>query len=164
MNHHSSLNKPADIELLYHRIPDDVFLKLSQAKMFTIINFKKGYDHIDLDKASSFLTTFNVPYGRFRITRMPFKFTVAGYAFQYKLDAVFINLGFCTGIADDVIIWEEQLNSSDNDQHLTEFLQVTRKHNLAVSISKLQYRAKHTSFFRSKFTFDDHKPENENLM
>ena len=34
---------------------------------------------------------------------MPHSLTVVGDAFQHKLDAVFNNLGFCKGIADDMI-------------------------------------------------------------
>ena len=48
---------------------------------------------------SSYLTTFNTPYGKFRFTRMPFGLHVAGDAFQYKLDVVYSNLKGVTGIA-----------------------------------------------------------------
>ena len=59
------------------------------------------------NKASSFLTTFNTFFGRFWLKRIPFGLTVAGDVFKHKLDAVFINLNFVTGIVDDMIIWGE---------------------------------------------------------
>ena len=52
---------------------------------------------------------------------MPFGLTVARVTFQCKLVVAFSNLHFCTGIADDMIIWGEQPDGSDHDKHLTEF-------------------------------------------
>ena len=70
---------------------------------------------------------------------MPFGLTVVVDAFHHKLDVVFSNHNSCTCIADDIIIWREQPNGSNHDKHLTEFLQVARKHNLKAKVSKLQY-------------------------
>ena len=55
--------------------------------------------------------------------------TAAEDAFQHKLDTVFSSLDFCTGIADDMIIWGKQPDDSDHDKYLIEFFLVTRKHN-----------------------------------
>ena len=65
---------------------------------------------------------------------MPFGLTVVGDTFQHKLDKVFSNPDFFTGIADGMIIWREQPAGSYHDKHLTELLQVTRKHNLKLNI------------------------------
>ena len=83
---------------------DDIFHKLSQAKMFTILDFSKGCYHMELDDACSFITTFNTPFCRFRSTRMPFLLTVAGDILQCKLGAAINNHYFCISIADDMII------------------------------------------------------------
>ena len=83
-----------------HGTPDGIFHKLSQPKMFITVVISKGYYHIELDEAISFLTMFNTPFGRFRFTRM----AVAGDTFQHKLDAVFSNPDFCIGIAGDMVI------------------------------------------------------------
>ena len=77
--------------------------------------------------------------------------TVTGDAFLHKLDAVFSNLDIYTGIAYDMIVWEEKPDGSDHDKHLTEFLQVTRKHHLKPNISKPQYKNKYASSFGDHF-------------
>ena len=46
---------------------------------------------------------------------------LVGDIFQQKLDAVFSNLDFYTGIADDMIVWGEQPDDSGHDKHLTSF-------------------------------------------
>ena len=45
----------------------------------------KGNWHVPLDKAS-YLTTFNIPSGRFRFTRLPFGLFFSQDAFQKQLD------------------------------------------------------------------------------
>ena len=112
--------------------------------MFTTADLSKGYYYIELGEASSFLPIFNIPFGRFRFIKMPFGLTVAGDACHHKLDTVFSSLN-SSGIADGIIIWGEQSDSSDHDKHLTEFLQVKRKHNLKLNISELQCKNKHIS-------------------
>ena len=84
--------------------------------MFTTVDLSKGYYIIELDEASLFLTTFNTPFDRVRFTRIPFGLIAAGDAFECKTDAVLSNLGFCTCIADDMIIWGEQPGGSDHDK------------------------------------------------
>ena len=107
--------------------------------MFIILKLSKQYYHIKCDEASLFLSIFNIPFGRFRFTKMPFGFTASGDAFQCGLDAIICNLDFYIGIADDIITWDEQSHGSDHDKHLTEFLSDMRIHNLEVNINKFQY-------------------------
>ena len=155
----SNLYQAIASEPFYHRMTDNIFYKLLQAKMFTIADFIKGNYHIVFDEAISFLT----PFGQLGFTRMSFGLTVTGDEFQHKLDAVFSNLDFCTCTANDMIIWREQPDSSGHYKCLTPSLQAARKHNLKLNISKLQYKTKHASFFRTSFTSHDHKLDNENI-
>ena len=46
--------------------------ELASAKVFTVCDVKNGFWHIELDEESSYLTTFQTPYGRYRYCRMPF--------------------------------------------------------------------------------------------
>ena len=61
---------------------DDVLPDLSRAKVFTKINARNGYWHVQLDDQSSKLTTFNTPYGRYRWKRLPFGVSVASEIFS----------------------------------------------------------------------------------
>ena len=70
--------------------------------MFIIVDFNKGYYHIALNDANTFLTTFNKPFGRLRFTRMSYGLTLAGDTFQHKLHTIFKNVDFSTDIADDM--------------------------------------------------------------
>ena len=72
-----------------------------------------------LDEESSYLTTFNTPFGWYRFTRLPFGINVSGDAFQRKLDTIYNPLPNVIGIADDLIIWGNKEDGSDHDEALT---------------------------------------------
>ena len=90
-----------------------------------MIDFKKGFWQVELNEESSYLTTFNTPFGHFRFTCLPFGLTVSAYVFQHKLDAIYGHLPLTIGCADDMIVWAETDDLSDHDEALDKFLQVT---------------------------------------
>ena len=51
---------------------DDLLAKLTNAKVFSVVNAKNGFWHLQLDEEGSLLTTLGTPWGRYRWTRMPF--------------------------------------------------------------------------------------------
>ena len=159
----TNLNKAVIREPYHYRTPSDIFHKLSNAKFFTVIDLKKGYWQIPLDEESSYLTTFNTPFGRFRFTRVPFGITVSGDAFQRKIDNVYMNIDQAKGIADDMLIWGNKEDGSDHDEALTEFLQTTRRNNLCINYEKIQYKMKSVSFFGKTLTTDGHKPHDDHV-
>ena len=64
----------------------DVLPSLARAKVFTKIDARNGYWHVQLDDESSRLTTFDTPYGRYRWKRLPFGVSVASEIFQKRLN------------------------------------------------------------------------------
>ena len=82
---------------------------------------------------------------------MPFGLNVAEDVFQSKLDTVYINLDFCTGIADNMIICGGKAVGSDHDKQLTRFLQITRQCNLRLNPDNLQFKTKQASFFATTY-------------
>ena len=60
------LNKAIMHEPYITRTPDDVYHKLANAKYITVIDFKKSFWQFLLDEESSYLTTFNTPFGCYR--------------------------------------------------------------------------------------------------
>jgi len=159
----TNLNKAVIREPYHYRTPDDIYHKLAKAKFFSVVDLKKGYWQIPLDEESSYLTTFNTPFGRFRFTRVPFGITVSGDAFQRKIDSVYNRLNMVTGIADDMLIWGEKEDGSDHDLAFTEFMQTTRANNLKLNYDKIQYKTKSVSFFGERYTTDGHRPADDKV-
>ena len=63
---------------------------------------------------------------------------VAQDIFQRKLDAIFLCIPGVTGIADDMIIYGR--SDLEHDQHLVNFLEVSRKNTLTLNPNKMQFR------------------------
>ena len=63
---------------------EDVATRLTDAKVFSVLDAKSGFWQVKLDEESSFLTTFNTPFGRFRWLRMPFGITSAPEEWQRR--------------------------------------------------------------------------------
>ena len=51
---------------------DDILPDLNNAKVFSILDAKNGFWHVELEEESSYLTTFNTSFGRYKWLRMPF--------------------------------------------------------------------------------------------
>jgi len=65
---------------------DQLLLKLNGVRVFPVAGVKSGYWHLELDKESSNLTTFNTPLGRMKWLRLPFGLKIAPEEFQRKLN------------------------------------------------------------------------------
>ena len=87
------------------RTPDDVYYKLANAKYITVIDFKKSFWQFLLDEESSYLTTFNTPFGHYCYLRLPFGTNVSGDCHQRGIDSIYGKLDNVIGIADDLLIW-----------------------------------------------------------
>ena len=60
------LNKAIERNQWYSRTIDDILPELAKSKFKTLKDATSGYWHVVLDLASSLLTTFNTPWGKFR--------------------------------------------------------------------------------------------------
>ena len=65
------LNKAIRREHYQMPTVEEVVTRLTQAKKFTVVDAKDGFWQKRLDTGSSYKTTFNTPFGRYRWKRMP---------------------------------------------------------------------------------------------
>ena len=63
---------------------DKILPELSGANVFSIVDAKNGFWHIELDDDNSCLTTFNSPFGQFCWGRLPFWLCIAPGEFQRR--------------------------------------------------------------------------------
>ena len=95
---------------------EEITPNLTGAKLFSTLDARNGYWNIKLDEESSYLTTFNTPFGRFRFLRMPFGLRMSQDIFQFKIDETYRNCHGAIGIADDITVYGK--NEKEHDLHL----------------------------------------------
>ena len=101
---HQPLNEALQRE--HYRLPtfNDKLLTLNKAKIFSKLNVKHAFWHVQLDSQSSLLTTMITPFGRYWWTRLPFGLMVSSEIFQRKLNEALSGLSGVICIADDLLI------------------------------------------------------------
>lgn len=90
----------------HYQIPssEEIFSRLSDKKVFTVLDLKNGFWQLRLDKESSELTTFMTPFGRFKFNRMPFGINSAPEVFMKKMIALFGDIEGVEIFFDDIVI------------------------------------------------------------
>ena len=83
---------------------EEVAAKLSDARVFSVLDPTSGFWHIKLDEKSSELLTFNTPFGRYQYLRMPFGINSVPKIFQKRMTQAFDDLSGVKTIADDIIL------------------------------------------------------------
>ena len=156
----TNLNKAILHEPFFTLNPNDVYAKLSKAKMLTVINFKEGFWQVELDEGCSYLMTFNTPFGHIRITHLPFGLPVSGDIFQHKLDTIYGDLPLTISCADDMIIWGEK----DDIRPWCSIRQIPTSYKKTWAMSRIWQDPKQEeeiSFYGDTYTVNGHKPAEE---
>ena len=101
--------------LTLHPLPniDQLYAQLRGAKVFTTLNLRSGYYHIELGKDSQAKTAFVTPFGKYEFNLVPFGLAQAPAYFQALINKVLKGLlKFAVAYLDDTIIF------SKNEEHL----------------------------------------------
>ena len=96
---------------------EEILPKLTGATVFSIVDAKYGYWNVVLNKESSYLTTFNSPFGRYSFNRMPFGLKMSQDIFQTKIDPTFEGCKGVTGIADNIVVFGKTSEEHDSNMH-----------------------------------------------
>ena len=158
-----SLNKALKREKYQLPVLEDFLPNLSKAKIFTTLDLKSGYWHVQLDESSSYLTTFSTPYGLYRFLRLPFGCNVSSEIFQRKLNESIGDLPGVLCVADDILIYgtgeTETEALKDHDSKLTALLQRCQDVGIRLNQSKLKLRQKCVNFLGHLVTSEGLKPD-----
>ena len=142
---------------------EDILPDLSKAKIFSVLDAKHGFWHVELEEQSSYLTTFNSPFGRYRWKRMPFGISSAPEEFQRRLDEALEGLHGVKTIADDILVYGEgdALGEAekDHDANLRALMTRCREKQLKLNKQKLNFKQTEVSFMGHLITTNGLKPD-----
>src|SRR6218665_533722 len=133
---------------------EDVLRQLGGAHYFSAADAKDGFWHLKLDDASSRLTTFESPFGRFRWFHLPFGIQPSPEIFQSRLHAALSGLTGIACIADDILIYgvaeSDELALADHNVNLLALF--TRCRETGIRLNK-----KNLKLYRESLLFCGHE-------
>ena len=129
---------------------DEIYAQLQGSKIFSALDMRSGYFHIELSEEAKPKTTFvpGGPHGsKYQFNRCPFGLSQAPAYFQRLVHEVLRGLPFTFGYLDDILIY-----SSGVEAHLEHL----RKVFLRLREAKLKLKASKCSFFKKHIQYLGH--------
>ena len=136
---------------------EEIRAKSSGAKVFSVVDVKCGYWHVELDEQSSYLTTFNTPFGRYRYLRMPFGCKMSQDVFQQKMDQIFEGCPGVAAIHDDIVV--AGIDDADHDRNFHMMCERAIENGTKFNYDKCQIKLPQISFYGSIFNDKGTKPD-----
>src|SRR5881394_38933 len=117
-------------------IQADLIEKLKEAKIFTKMDIRWGYNNVRIKEGDEWKTAFRTKYGLFEYLVMPFGLTNAPAVFQRFMNELFKDLLDTTVIVylDDILIYSEK--PEEHEGHVKEVLRRLQENQLFCKPSK----------------------------
>ena len=103
---------------------NDALPHLSNASVFTKLDARSGYWKIKLPDKSSYLTTLNTPFGRYRYLRSLFELKAQDEC-QRKIDECFEGLPGVVALVDDILVYGQ--SREKHNRHVRQVLRRSRE-------------------------------------
>ena len=129
-----------------HLLPavDQTLAQLAGAKVFTKLDANSGFWQIPLDPASSLLTTFITPFGRYCFHRLPFGISSAPEHFQRRMSEALSGLGGAVCMMDDILVHGR--TQEEHDERLRQVLQRLNDLGMTLNAEKCMFSQSRVKF------------------
>ncbi|GFT68544.1 retrovirus-related Pol polyprotein from transposon 17.6 [Trichonephila clavipes] len=126
---------------------NDVLDRLQEAKVYTTLDLKNGFFHVDVNEDCRKFTSFIVPDGQFEFNKVPFGLSTSPSVFQRYINSIFRNLmneGLIIIYMDDLII--PSADEEEGLRNLRTVLEVASKYGLEIQFKKCQFLKRKVEF------------------
>ena len=151
------LNKAIIREHYHLPTQQEITSRLTSAKFFSKLDATSGFWQMLLDEVSSYLTTFNTPFGRYRFTVVPFGVVFAQEVFHRTVNEQFRDIPGCETDIDDILIWGRTFE--EHDRNLENVLNRVRQVNMKLSKEKCQFRQTEITYLGERLTQQGVQPD-----
>ena len=136
---------------------EEIMAKFSGATIFSKLDAASGFWQLVLDDESSYLCTFNTPFGRFRYKRLPFGISSAPEVYHQTINQLFADINKVDTSMDDIILWGR--TKQEHDEVLAQTLTICRQNNLKLNKAKCLLGVKELVFLGDLLTSEGVKPD-----
>ena len=125
---------------------DDLFDRLSKARLFSSLDLAQGYHQIRVTAEDVPKTAFRTPFGHYQWRVLSFGLTNAPATFQRLMNNVFKDYldDFVLVYLDDILIFSK--DEEEHKEHLRKVLTVLREHKLFAQPAKCSFFTKEISY------------------
>ena len=128
---------------------EELIVELSGAKVFSKLDLNQGYNQLELDEESRYITTFATHLGLRRYTRLFFGINSAAEVFNETIKKTLCGLNGTINISDDILIFGR--DQTEHDQNLIETLNRLRDCGLTLNKSKCELNKTSVEYFGHVF-------------
>ncbi|GFW29450.1 retrovirus-related Pol polyprotein from transposon 17.6 [Trichonephila clavipes] len=128
-------------------IIEDVLDTLQEAKVYSTLDLRNGFFHVDVDENCRKYTSFIVPDGQFEFNKVPFGLCTSPGVFQRYVSSIFRDLtrkGIVISYLDDLVIPAK--NEQEGLEKLKIIFEVAKKYGLEIKFKKCQFLKKKIEF------------------
>ena len=155
------LNNAIQREHYHMKTIEEVVAEMPNAKVFSKLDATSGFWQLALDEASSKLTTFNTPFGRYRFLRAPFGIKSIPEMYQRCMSEIVEDIEGVEVIVDDILVWASTVEEHDKRLKLT--LDRIRQNNIKLNESKCEFRKEEIDYVGHNLSSEGLKPAEEKI-
>ena len=129
---------------------NDIINDLNGATCFSKLDLSQGYNQVELDESSRYITTFATHMGLYRYKRLCFGISSAAEVFQNAVREALTGLNGVMNISDDMILYGK--TPEEHYENLRKCLQRLREKGLKLNKAKCVFGKKNLDFFGYTFS------------
>ncbi|XP_055634140.1 uncharacterized protein K02A2.6-like [Toxorhynchites rutilus septentrionalis] len=118
-------------------LPQDIFVKLANCKVFSIVDMSESYLQVSVNESTSMLLAINNHRGLYKVNRLAPGVKAAPGAFQQLVDTMLAGLENTCGYIDDVIVGGE--TEGEHWQNLNALFQRLKEFGFTVRMEKCSF-------------------------
>ncbi|GFY76058.1 hypothetical protein TNIN_31151 [Trichonephila inaurata madagascariensis] len=125
---------------------EDVLDTLQEAKVYSTLDLRNGFFHVDVDEDCKKYTSFIIPDGQFEFNKVPFGLSTSPGVFQRYVSSIFRDLtrkGIVISYLDDLVI---PVKDEKGIEKLKIVFEVVKKYGLEIKFKKCQFLKKTIEF------------------
>ena len=141
----------------------DIYAKLKDSKVFSTLDMRSGYHHVEMTKEAHPKTAFTLPanVGKWEFLRCPFGLAHAPAYFQRLINEVLAPFDFAFGYLDDILIYSSDV--ATHLKHLEQIFERLCEVDLKLKMEKCSFLKKHIQYLGHIVSGDGIRPVPEKL-